>query len=490
MGKRNKNNASKNAPKNKEKTANSNGDDSEDEEEEENIMTVKVPLKNILRPKFRKQITAAIREKALNATEIAHLGSLLFLDKVQTAFEAVNIAYFQVNDIGGYNKIKECFEAVLRQNVNTDKMDPDFRVFVENLDDENRFDWPNNDYMGNANKDIIDQYVTNVKTLLYTHRKKRLREYLRMRVYQNNQMDEREVHFEQKDIDHAIAWAIHGRESIRENSINYLERRHRRDRLLQIIDDNSWYQIEHMNLSRYTKHNWFTSIQMWISMQRQIDQFNTDHQQRDDRMMHRRRLKRRRRQNRRQQQQQMDPQENVNKPPKVRNLAVIPICDIKRMHYPMDNYTFMKLLCETDLIPKFESKRMNKKGKYERNVTQNEFLEYNEYYWNQYFYLRKIKYFVRYKKNFRFRLLSDGIAVSLQYDVDEVESESNDLDQEEIVRKCKSGEIEGEVGIDPGDKTWLAYVYRHIATSKEVSKTMKLFFQLNRNSYNNQFIYD
>lgn len=471
MGKRKKNNQSKNAPKNRSKTANSNGEDSEEEEEKENVTTVKVPLKNILRPKYRKIIIAAIREKALISTKITHLASLLFLRKVQSAFDSDNVAFFQVNNVGGQGAIKQCFEAVLQQNVNSYKMDADFREFVNNLDEENRFDWPNNDNFGNANKDIIQQYETNVKTNLYTHRKKRLREYLRMRVYQNNQLNQPPVYFEQKDIDHAIAWAIYGRESIRESTMNYLQRRHRRDLLLQMINDISWFHFDHTNVSRYTKNYWFASIQMWISMQRQIDQFNTDHQQRDDRIQHRRQLKRKRRKNRQQQQQ---PPENVNKPPKVRNLCVIPICSIKRMHYPMDNYTFMKLLIETDLIPKYPSKRMNKNGKRERNVTQDEFFEHYQYYWNQYFYLRKIKYFVRYKKNFRFRILSDGIAASLQYDVDEIGS--NDLDKRGIARQCKNGEIEGEAAIDPGDKTWMAYVYRDIATSKEVIETIELLF--------------
>lgn len=60
------------------------------------------------------------------------------------------------------------------------------------------------------------------------------------------------------------------------NSIECQVRRARRDYLLQLIDGNSWYQIEHTNISRFIKVQWFASIQMWISMQRQIDAFNQD----------------------------------------------------------------------------------------------------------------------------------------------------------------------------------------------------------------------
>lgn len=164
------------------------------------------------------------------------------------------------------------------------------------------------------------------------------------------------------------------------------------------------------------------------------------------------------------------------KPPKVRNLAVIPICDIQRMHYPIDNYTFYKLLCGTDLIPKYKSER-KVKGKYEKNIPFGDFMDFKRDYWNQFFYMRKINYFVRYKKNFRFRILSDGIAVSLQYDVPE--KDFNPLDKERIVREYENGQIHGEAAIDLGDRTWMAYVYRDVATRKEVCRTMKLLLLCN-----------
>lgn len=197
-------------------------------------------------------ILEAIRDKALLVTKICHLSSLLFLFKAQRAFEAYNITFFlkpnqrgkgvEANtngnandDPSGYDVIKGCFDAVLQTNINTAKMEPEFRSFVDSLDDENRFDWPNSNKMGNAMKDIVKQYVNSLKTNLYTHRKKRLREYLRIQVYKNNENVHRTVYYYESDINAAIAWAIHGIESIKVNHMDCQAKRQRRDGLLEII---------------------------------------------------------------------------------------------------------------------------------------------------------------------------------------------------------------------------------------------------------------
>lgn len=207
---------------------------------------------------------------------------------------------------------------------------------------------------------------------------------------------------------------------------------------------------------------------MWISMQRHIDAFNTNIGQRNDRQFQRQQMRKQRRKNTKDK-QQSEPQQKSNKPPKVKNLIVIPTSDIKRMHYPMDNYTFYKLLCQMNIIDKIKTTRKNPRtGKYERNVNFTyEFMPNKEFHWNKYFYMRKIKWFVRRKKEFRFRILSDGQSVSLQYDVPE--KKCKPLDKAETVRKLNNGEINGEGGLDPGDKTWIGYVYHEVSTGKEVS---------------------
>lgn len=437
--------------------------DDEDEEPDNKITTVKVPLKNILRPNVRAVLTLAIKEKALQATKICHLASLLFLTKVQQAFDSGDVEFFTKTNKQGFNVIKECFDAVVGTAVNGVKMVDYFRVFAQNVN----INWPTSGGMGNATKDIVKQYGSNVTTNLKVHRKKRLREYLRVVVYENNQQEHPDVRFGPDDINHTIAWAIHGNESITDAAIDRDAKRYRRDRLLQIIASNSWFIIPHTNITRFTRDHWFQSIQLWISMQRRIEAYNTNTGQRNDRQFQRAEM--RKQQRRTKEKQQLYSQQKSNKPPKVKNLAVIPICDIQRMHYPIDSCTLYKLLCQMDLIDKVKTTRKNSNtGKYERNVNFDyEFSPNKEFHWNKYFYMRKIKWFVRRKKQFRFRILSDGHAVSLQYDVPE--KEYKPLDKTEIVRKLEMGEIDGEGGLDPGDKTWIAYVYRDVRTQKEVN---------------------
>lgn len=60
------------------------------------------------------------------------------------------------------------------------------------------------------------------------------------------------------------------------------------------------------------------------------------------------------------------------------------------------------------------------------------------------------------------------VAASLQYDVNRTNCAP--VNKAEIVKAYENGHIPGEVGIDPNDKTWIAYVYRDVATKKEVNK--------------------
>lgn len=184
--------AKKKATKEVEKGAQKNGYNCDDEEEEEDepITTVKTQLRKIIRPPYRNALIQAITEKALQATKICHLASLLFLTKVQEAYDLHNNEFFDKTNAGGYNVIKGCFDAVVGTNVRSDKMVEYFRVFAENV----QIDWPTNAGMGNATKDILKQYVDNVITNLKTHRKKRLREYLRAVVYVINQQVKLQVY--------------------------------------------------------------------------------------------------------------------------------------------------------------------------------------------------------------------------------------------------------------------------------------------------------
>lgn len=302
----------------------------DDDDEDDNLVTIKCGLKTIIKRKFRKIIIEAITKRSLQATKMCALASLLFLNKVHREFDATNQAFFNQS---GEQVIIDCFYGVLIQNALTrnGKMLPEFRQCASNLEN---FEWPNNKYFGNAMKDLHNTYITNVKTNLNTHCKKRIREFLRMKVYENN-LNPIVVRFEECDIANAIRWCIFGLDI--SNQVNDIPvKRERRNLLLQMVYRLSWCDIEDGNIAKFTKNHWFKSMQLWISIQRQIDEFNINDQRRNERQ-------RQRHQRRPRQQQQPNPNEPANKPPLIKNLTVIPICEFARKHFPIDNDVLQRI---------------------------------------------------------------------------------------------------------------------------------------------------
>lgn len=448
--------------------------DEGDEEEEENttITTVKTGLRNILRPKFRNVIIASITEKSINATKLCALASLLFLNKVQEAYESNHYDFFCQN---GEKIIKDCFLAA--KNINSPDMTSTFKHIINHWS----LDLPDTSHFGNAIKDLIKTYVTNVKTNLATHAKKRLRAFLTMKVYERNNMNPLVIRYNDEDINHTISWAIFGKDSIKVNDPERPAKTSRRAMLLRMIVEMCWYSIPHTNVYWFTKINWFQSIVLWISIQRQIDEFNTNEMYREQRMWERAHYRTCKRQ---QSTGHCKCGATKNCPPKVRNFAVIPIAKFSRTHYTLDNFTFYKLLCGVGLISQIDSTKRRKK----RNITFNEFMAHKEWNWNQYFNMRKIKWFVRKKKRFRFRVLTDGVSVSLAYDVDKKDVVPIEIQRRNTTQKYTNGGFVNESGTDPGVNTWNATMLRNIETGKEVCTFVLLFKMLIRNSINNEFI--
>lgn len=430
------------------------GQEEEEEEDAENsnITTVKTGLKNILRPKFRQILSKAIAEKSVEATKICALASLLFLNKVQRAFDDNHYAFFNENK--GEKVINGCFLGVLPKKVK--EMPNEFRNMVREFNVE----LPDNSYFGNAIKDLVKTYVTNVKNNLSQHAKKRLREYLRMKVYQRNRMIPLIVKYNEEDINHTIAWAIFGKNSIKKEDPERVVKETRRTILLDMIIENSWWPIPYKNIYRFTKMNWFKSIAFWISIQRQIDEFNSDEECREQRMWERAHFRICQRQK---STGHCKCGATKSCPPRVRNLAVIPICKFTRAHYTLDHFTLFQLLCGIRLIPRTDGKRRM------RNITFNEFMDEKEWVWSLFFEMRKINWFVRKKKKFRFRILSDGISASIQYDVDKEQAEPIEKQKERVVHKYENGGFANESGTDPGENTWNATTVRCIETGKEVN---------------------
>lgn len=213
-------------------------------------------------------------------------------------------------------------------------------------------------------------------------------------------------------------------------------KRMRCDMLIQTIQNISWFNIFDDKLFECYHSNWFKSMPMWIATQREIDEYNISQSQSDQDIVESQQTpngnQRKKKPRRWPREKQM--LDNPNNPPDISNLLVVPICDFKCTHYTIDNYTLYSLL--------FGNKILDKKGK--AHIPFQQFMQRKDEVWNKHFYMRKIKWFVRRKKEFDFRILSDGISVSLQY-------------------------ISPKLGLDPGLNKWCSAVQRNIETEKEVS---------------------
>jgi len=86
--------------------------------------------------------------------------------------------------------------------------------------------------------------------------------------------------------------------------------------------------------------------------------------------------------------------------------------------------------------------------------------------WNKFFKMKKIKWMVRRKHEFDFRILSDGESVSLQFKATKPQDTAINLDN---IRAKYVGNGFGKVlGIDPGLNKWNSTVQRDIQSGKEV----------------------
>lgn len=371
--------------------------DNDDEEEEKNkYTTVKSGLRKLVRPKYREMIIRNIEAKSIMSTKICALASLLYLYKVESAYDSGRLYGREFFEQDGQIVIKECFEAVLVQNVYGPKMVREFREFVENLDERYQFQWPNNVQFGNGFKDLLKTYVTNTITNLKTHCQNRLVNYLKLKIFQSNTATPQIYRYVPNDISKDIEC----------NSNDNEVKRFRRDMLIQTIKNVSWFDLVDDNLLPCNKSNWFKSMPMWIAMQREIDEYNTSRSQshQNDQSQpppncNQRKKKRRRW---RRAKQMLN---NANDPPGISNFVVILICNFKRTHFTIDNYTLYCLLRELKIL--------QRKGN--KNIEFKQFMKEKDMHWNEYFYMRKIRWLVRRKKKFDFRILSDGVSVSCQF---------------------------------------------------------------------------
>ena len=416
-----------------------------------NLVVIKCKLKSIVRPEFRNLVKDWIGQKSISATKICDLGSMLFFSRAQAAFDdGIRTKHF---DTSGEQEIRSCFFSVSYNRQKAMTIPNEFQPFTQNMvrDGYREIEWPKRDYFGNINNVLIETYSKNVQTNLNTHLVKRLREFLRMRVYEISEAVGRKV-YDDNDISNTIDLALG-----KEDRVTDQNRRTNRENLMQIIREYSWYDIANDNVAEFTKEYWYQSIPMWLAMQREIAQFNTDAGYREERRGNRREWRLQQREMRKNKRKNIV--NDSNKPPFIKNLAVIPICSPQRTYITFGNVELYNMMCESGCCPK------NENGK---QIIPKDVIASKQHYWEQIFNLPKIKRLGKRKKQFHYAIETDGVSVSILYEKKKTGSEAM-LSTEEIIRRYHNGEFVYECGIDPGMKTWNATVRRTIATGKEVN---------------------
>ncbi|XP_055305804.1 uncharacterized protein LOC129570270 isoform X2 [Sitodiplosis mosellana] len=131
---------------------------------------------------------------------------------------------------------------------------------------------------------------------------------------------------------------------------------------------------------------------MYLSMQREIEEYHAmwPHQHRSKRK--KRKRKKTKRKWKRKRRQMLD---NPDFRPLIRNLVVVPMCDFRRTHFKIDCTSMRQVLSSQKLLPKVEIE--NKKGTTSTTIIpEKDFNRDRDYWWNQYFYMRKIRRFTNF----------------------------------------------------------------------------------------------
>ncbi|XP_055320564.1 uncharacterized protein LOC129577480 isoform X1 [Sitodiplosis mosellana] len=386
------------------------------------ILAIKMTLKAIVRPQYYQQVKDWFTQKSIECTKICALASLLFLYKVKSANESNNADFFSGD---GNKEIKDCFYAVLQKNKEKEEMVPDFRDFVENMEAENRFSWPGNSFFGNQMQYLYKQYTTNLRNNLEMHAERRLYQYLIMRAWQFNAVSTGPT-LRNDDIKRAVQWTIDRYDPIKTTDRHWEVKWEKRQLLLDMIAEIGGPEDNDVAIYTTSEGTWFKSINMWLTMQMEVDNFH------------------------------IWAEENGIEIPKIKNLKVIPIHQFMRQHVKMETDVLIRMMSEMrfrlhGLIIKYEI--------VEDPMTQC---------WDEIFDMPKIHRLLKSNKRFRPYIASNGQAVSIMYEVPK--SHLDRLVDDEIVRKrYRDGVYVYEIGIDPGMRTWNATVRRNIKTGKEVS---------------------
>lgn len=414
------------------------------------VRAIKSSLNKVLLPQYRTPFIQLMESYCLAATEISFLGSMLFLHKVNDAFDNKNEDFFNQN---GTAVIRECFLGVVDDG-NHANLPAAFRINVQQH--RPNIPWPNRVGMGNTFNYLYQQFEDNTKTNLKTWYVTRIKAFLRMRCYEFNHG--KLVHrkpanigvFNETDVKNTAKYLV--------NQRDWTGRSPERQRKMQFLLN----EVERIggppdnNLKQFVTRDWFKAIKMFVNISRQIDHFHKTYAFLNTAWA--RYMKDRR----------TNQQPRVPRPPKVNNFKAIPVHDYHLKHIRIDTKQFYEIASKFMVLKEAKGKR----GK-PVNISREVYNSYPAYFWGKLFDMDKINQIGGNNMQFDFSIVTNSVSVSLNYI--KLNCESNEIGLEQIKEMYDKCEFVFELGIDPGIKTFNATVRRRIANQTEVNEHLVKF---------------
>lgn len=411
-------------------------DKKENNDEDDGLVTIKLSLRSIVNKEFAARLKQHFFERSVAMTHIAYLASLLFLFKVNSAQDAT---FFQQN---GEKVVRDCFSDVTYKKVGN--LPQEFRNMVEgDMDFEG---WPGRENVANGFEYFVTMYITNIINNLVIHCECRLRYFLRMECYKWNLYLGWDM-FNNIDVLNTIKDVMKDQDWTNDNAYRQMKKKI----LLRSLTHIGF--PPNVNIKYFVKDNWFKSIWMFLRIQRDVEQFliDTEFETGQWNIFNSDRNN------------NLEP--TVPRPPKVKNFTVVPLCDYKLKHTRFDQKDCYALASKWDLLPKHRNpvtRRMNRREREYYNDRKDEL-------WNLLFNMDKIRRIgKRLAPYFHFQIVTDGTTASVLFK--KPKKESNFFCLLMVFIKYMLGYFVFEIGVDPGDKTWIAGVRRNIQTKVEVSK--------------------
>ena len=433
-------------------------------------ISIKSTLNSILRPAHAQEVTQIIYSRCVPTTIISSLASLLLLHKANTAFENNNDQddgddeddeddeddFFSKN---GHDEIEKCFLAVTVEHKDNWRIMPtDFRDDMD-LIHENQFQWPSKRSLGNSFNYFWQQYETNLKTNLNTHGETHIEHYMRLRTYQlnlENHQNGNPIVYDGTDVRNIMKDTFKDQDWTNGDAERQMKKHQLRQELNAVgFPDNA-------NLKEYIKLYWFRSIKPFIAIQREIESFLLE---RGDEIEQWQRFTK-------------DPKNNEKplgrRPPTVTNFTVIPICDFHLKHIKIDIADCYRLTAKFDGIPKFINPKTGRTNQLPITYFTSKKLSIEEKTGRMYelfnflFDVDKIRRNENGEKIFSGQIVTDSVAASVVY---KRRNRSIFFTMLMCIKTMFLNlDFENIIGIDPGDKTWLAGVRRDVQSGVEVSK--------------------